>query len=697
MMTLPPTPFPLSKYADRPPGRRRIGGLSFAALLLVMGCDPQGAATTTPDAAPTAFAVDEGTGEPAATTREWVKSAPTPMLDEGITSFGAAAVDGRVYVLGGYQGQPHQYDRTGQSGRFRALDLASGAWEELPGVEHLQSVELVEVGGALLRIGGMRALNDPGTPANMQSLDEVERFDPAKGTWAPATALPKPRSSHAAAVVDGKVYVVGGWRLTGKAGEGEFADTTLVRAPDGTWSTLPQPFKRRAVGAGAVGKYVVALGGLDDGGTPSKRVDLLDTATRKWIEGPEFPGEGFGAAAQGVGDRLIASGVDGRVFALDPEKRTWTEVDRLAFPRFFHQLVPGQGDDLLAVGGIHGMTVEDRIRAIETVATTPEGLTQPRVLTWTLDAPGPAKNRQAIFLRGDSLYLFGGNRSLGQHDFEPEHFTDAGVRLHLTSMRWSEIAPLPVQRQSLQTTLLGARSDTGLAVGGFGHDGSDARTHPEAFTYDFGKNAWSEAATQVPGSRTQFGLAAHEGELWIFGGLEFDPTQEGAAMFKHVTPVLKTKADAQGAPFEPAGVDLTGPRRAFAGATLDGRYYMAGGMKDGFEPVPTFEAFDFETRTWKTLAAPSKTRIGADLIPIGGALYLVGGTLLGDDAPKDAEADGTAKFVERYDPKKDEWSTVIDELPVPLRHARAFAYGDAILLVNTHHEADVAEITLIRP
>ena len=49
------------------------------------------------------------------------------------------------------------------------------------------------------------------------------------------------------------------------------------------------------------------------------------------------------------------------------------------------------------------------------------------------------------------------------------------------------------------------------------------------------------------------------------------------------------------------------------------------------------------------------------------------------------------------DPEKNEWSTVIDELPVPLRHARAFGYGDAILLVNTHHEADVAEITLIRP
>lgn len=625
--------------------------------------------------------------------RNWVVDASTPMLDRAVTSFGSTVLDGQLYVLGGYHGEPHHYDKTGQSGRLAALDLSTRTWKTLAGVEHLQSVELVPWNGKLVRVGGMRAMNEPGTEADMRSLDEVAAYDPAADAWTPLAKLPANRSSHGCTVVDGKIYVVGGWTLGGNAGSGSFAEQTWVSDANGEhWTAIDQPWQRRAVGVGAVGHFVVAVGGLGDGGKPSKKVNVLDTKTGTWRDGPEFPGEGFGVAVQGLGDRLYASGMDGTVYALDLNDDAWTPVTKLAFPRFFHQLVPSGQGELMAVGGIHGMTVEDRIRVLEPIAVDAAS-GSPRTLTWTLEAPSAVKNRQGAFVYDDSLYLFGGNVSLGQHDFEPEHFSDAGRRLHLTSMRWSEVASFPNQRQSMQTVVPGS-SSVGYSVGGFGHDGEVARTHTEVFAYDFGNNTWSPRGGGLPVSRTQFGLTEHDGDLWIFGGLDFDPRRKGQDMFRHLTSILRAQPGQDdfdtSVKFEASEYELREPRRAFASAELDGRYYLVGGMKDGFKPVEQSEYFDFETGKWKNIAAPKSQRIGADLIAAGGALYLVGGTELGD--PEKAEA---SRVVERYDPKTNRWSVFVEELPFDMRHARTFGYAGNLLIFSTHREATEAKLAIV--
>lgn len=43
------------------------------------------------------------------------------------------------------------------------------------------------------------------------SLRIVEEYDPATDTWTKKTDMPTPRSSIATAVVNGKIYVIGGW------------------------------------------------------------------------------------------------------------------------------------------------------------------------------------------------------------------------------------------------------------------------------------------------------------------------------------------------------------------------------------------------------------------------------------------------------------------------------------------------------
>src|SRR5687768_18285903 len=95
-----------------------------------------------------------------------------------------------------------------------------------------------------------------------------------------------------------------------------------------------------------------------------------------------------------------------------------------------------------------------------------------------------------MFVHGDFLYLFGGNTSQEQHDFEAERFVDEGWRLHLPSMTWSEAPRYPARRQSMVPILVG---DTAYVVGGFGHDGANAVAFPEVYTFDAREQRWTEA------------------------------------------------------------------------------------------------------------------------------------------------------------------------------------------------------------
>lgn len=297
--------------------------------------------------------------------------APMPVA---VTSFGAAALDGYLYVLGGYHGTPHNYTREGQSKTLSRLAAdGTGAWEQVSEIEAgLQGFPLVAHEGKLCRFGGTRIENAAGEPTRMGSIDEAACFSPAEGAWEALPSLPAARSSHEAAVVGDAVYLAGGWRL-GEAGPGAatFADDVLVwRVGEPAWRRVPAPFLRRAVGVASAGGRLVVLGGLTPEQEVSPRVDVLDPETEAWERGPDFPANAFGVAAVGVGDAVYASARDGVVYRWRLGEAAWTAVASLAFNRFFHQLLPAKGG-LVAVGGISGMHTAGRTRHVERVALLP--------------------------------------------------------------------------------------------------------------------------------------------------------------------------------------------------------------------------------------------------------------------------------------------------------------------------------------
>ncbi|MBK6578703.1 MAG: hypothetical protein IPG17_21410 [Sandaracinaceae bacterium] len=658
-----------------------LRAVQTTALLLSLALAPQGCASSTPRAETPADLAQRAVRMSPVMQHARVLSGPHAFLPAPVTSFGAAAWGEHLYVLGGYRGESHHYTAEGQSASLGRLHVASGAWEELAGLERgLQSAALVAHEGTLIRVGGLYAQHSPDDADDaadrLRSTNEVARYDIASGRWTNLPPLPTPRSSHMAAVLDHVLYVAGGWDLDHDPATARWATTVEaldLRNADMGWRSIEAPFQLRGVGVAAASGQLVVVGGMDPIGVPQRVTHLFNPRDAGWTRGPELPASPFGAAAAAVGNDVVVTGMDGVVHVLTPGEAAWRSAGSVLFPRFFHQNVAVNGQ-VFAIGGTAGMDVNDRIPHVERVWPAPE----PVLLT--VDYTGPTKNRQGMVVLDDWLYLFGGNTSHGQHDFAPENFSHDARRLHLPTLRWEPLQPYPENRQTMAVI---ATDDTHfVSVGGFGipDAGGEAVAHNESFVYDVTAGTWSPAPALGLG-RTQFALTrAPSGELLVMGGLNYDPSREGMAAFQHLTTVEQRALD--GAAFTDAGFALPRVRRAFGGEALGERFFLVGGMRDNFQLVSECEVFSFTTRDFAPMACPSETRLSPQLVALGERLVLVGGSVVsGQDAT-------STRAIEVYDTETNTWAASELTLPFESTHVRAFAYRDRVLVVTTHDAPD---------
>lgn len=288
-------------------------------------------------------------------------SAELPPLPQPTTSFGAAVTGDWLYIYGGNAGKAHEFHRDCIKGDFFRVKLPDGkAWETLPGDTPLLGSPLVVHDGWIYRTGGMEARNAKGEKNNLHSTALVVRYRPGSEQWEKLPPLPAARSSHDAVVLNETLYIGGGWKLDGDAGDGDRGEwqgtmwSLDLRQPEKGWKTHPQPFKRRALAAVAHGDRLWFLGGMDEHDEPSLAVDWHDPKTGEWGKGPDLPTSpmaGFGMAACNADGKLLVSQLSGKVYALTADQKGWTEVTTLARPRFFHRLLPTSDGRLVVVGG----------------------------------------------------------------------------------------------------------------------------------------------------------------------------------------------------------------------------------------------------------------------------------------------------------------------------------------------------------
>lgn len=304
-----------------------------------------------------------------------------PDLPKPITSFGAAELGGALYVYGGFEGKAHHYYDQGQSGdllrlKLRADGQADGSWEKIASGPRLQGLALVASGGSLYRVGGFEARNKEGDKQDLWSSAEFVGFQPKTAEWFALPAMPTPRSSFDANVVDSTIYVVGGWNMRGDQ-ETVWHDTALAFNPLSKavpqWEELPKPpFQRRALSVGSFQGRIYAIGGMQPDGKVSRRVDIYTPATRAWSEGPELPGEameGFGTACCTAADRFYVSTSSGKLLRLSDDGKSWELVRKLQAARFFHRMLPVPGGRLALLAGAN--MEQGKYATVELAPTAP--------------------------------------------------------------------------------------------------------------------------------------------------------------------------------------------------------------------------------------------------------------------------------------------------------------------------------------
>jgi hypothetical protein len=177
----------------------------------------------------------------------------------------------------------------------------------------------------------------------------------------------------------------------------------------------------------------------------------------------------------------------------------------------------------------------------------------------------------------------------------------------------------------------------------------------------------------------------------VIGGLDYDDKRKDKEQFQHPTSVLRMDLRDPSQGFSDAGFAVREQRRAFAGALLGSKYYLTGGIREDFQPVTSCEALDLEQKKSSDMACPGVQRLGGELVPIKGKLYLVGGTTKGS-----GEERVPSTQIEVYDPATNHWSTLTDKLPLETStHLRAFPFRDDLLLYSAQQKTQNVQVALI--
>jgi N-acetylneuraminic acid mutarotase len=188
-----------------------------------------------------------------------------------------AVVDGIIYVISGNPGIE-------VTSAVEAYNPATDKWTtkaDMPTAR--DEADACVIDGRIYVSGGASAW--PGTDS--PTLSTVEVYDPATDTWTQASDMPRARFAHAASVVNGKMYIFGGVNSEmiklaegGKLDDGEMEEFfSIVEVYDpatDTWTTAADrlPTFRASLTAAVVDGRIYAIGGgLDAERTPSSAVE----------------------------------------------------------------------------------------------------------------------------------------------------------------------------------------------------------------------------------------------------------------------------------------------------------------------------------------------------------------------------------------------------------------------------------------
>jgi N-acetylneuraminic acid mutarotase len=277
----------------------------------------------------------------------------------------------------------------------------------------------------------------------------------------------------------------------------------------GIWQTLaPMPTARQELATAVLNGKIYAIGGYDSSGTPTDIVEVYDPSTNTWASAHPIPRAlHHNSAAVAAGKLYSFGGPSTQTFVYDELNDSWSPVASMLF---FHALTPAVGvfnDKVYVAGGANGgggNSMQNQVEVYDPVANTWSALQpmrdgrnhcggafidgkfyvvggrrrvravdsnevyDPQTNTWERRAPLPtarggigvaAVNGELFVFGGETLYPNGGGEVHGEIEvFNPATNT------------WRSLSPMPTPRHGIWATVIGNNIflPGGGIVSGFG-------------------------------------------------------------------------------------------------------------------------------------------------------------------------------------------------------------------------------------
>ena len=372
--------------------------------------------------------------DPAAKT--WTR---LPDLSQPRSDLGVAIADGRLVAVGGVS--------SGQVLKSVAmLDLITKTWASLPDMETARhGMAVAAVGKSVYTIGGSADVGDGRVISSAEALQLPARRIQPTAQWRSLPDAPTPRLMTAWAVLNDKVWIMGGLR------DGVALQTVESYDPrTGAWQAQPSlPIPLHHAAAATYRGEVVVLGGASG--------DLAQASTKvfalrggNWVELPGLTHARAAAAAAVVGDKLVVAGGQSAK-QLVPQTEvfdgsSWHDAANMPTPR----------EHLAAVSdGTYVYTIGGRFLASDKNSAALERF-DPGSGKWTSLAgmPTPRGSYGATFIDG-RIVAVGGE--------EPTRVLGVAEMFDIATGKWSTLPPMPTPRHAEAVATVG---NTVYCIGG---------------------------------------------------------------------------------------------------------------------------------------------------------------------------------------------------------------------------------------
>ncbi len=180
-------------------------------------------------------------------------------------------------------------------------------------------VGVAVVDGKIYAIGGLVLKYQDKTTIQSVDVAANEEYDPATNTWTYKNPMPTPRDSFAIAVYQNEIYCIGGSTgISRTQGQVLTASTEVYDPANDTWENrTAMPMAKMWAIASVVNGKIYVIGGLPN----DTLTEIYDPAADNWTVGSSAPVEPFGPSAVYNGKIYV---LWGKTEIFDPATNTWS-------------------------------------------------------------------------------------------------------------------------------------------------------------------------------------------------------------------------------------------------------------------------------------------------------------------------------------------------------------------------------------